>query len=151
MFCRERGNKVELLRPVYDSAVKRCKDKVIGSFDRYGVTEIPEKVRDLINDDEAAQVQAWLTKRKNASDAIRTKYKVRGAAKEILEIAAAIEEIGADAENAQTIFDSLKRIKKALKAAGHTPISPEKKVSKPIEGQTGLFGDEAGDKVTVSR
>jgi len=149
MFCRERGNKVELLRPVYDSAVKRCKDKVIGSFDRYGVTDIPEKVRELINDDEAAQVQAWLTKRKNASDAIRTKYKVRGAAKEILEIAAAIEEIGVDAENAQTIFDALKRLKKALKAAGHTQTSPEKKLSKPIEGQTDLFIGDSRDKVAV--
>jgi hypothetical protein len=149
MFCRERGNKVELLRPVYDSVVKRCKDKVIASFDRYGVTEIPKKARELINDEEAAQVQTWLTKRKNASDAIRTKYKVRGAARDILEIAAAIEEIGVDAENVQTIFDALKRLKKALKATGHTPVSLEKKPSKQIEGQTALFGDETGIKAAI--
>ena len=147
MFCRERGNKVELLRPVYDSTVKRCKDKVIASFARYGVTEIPEKARELINDEEAAQVQTWLTKRKNASDAIRTKYKAKGAAKDILEISAAIEEIGVDAENAQAIFDALKRLRKALKVAGHTPVSPEKKAPKPVEGQTALFGDEPGSKV----
>jgi hypothetical protein len=52
-------------------------------------------------------------------------------------------------ENVQTILDALKRLKKALKTVGQTQVSPDKKPSKLGEGQTALFGDEPGIKVTI--
>ena len=63
----ERKGNITLLRAVYDPESKRTRQKSIGSFRSYRVSElsqVPADIREKLTDNEREELIAWLSDRK---------------------------------------------------------------------------------------
>ncbi|QBC45879.1 hypothetical protein C1H71_20260 (plasmid) [Iodobacter fluviatilis] len=58
MIVRLQGRKYQVIRSVYDSDLKRCRQKMIGSFDSY-LNSFPSSIIDLLTDDEKIEAEKW--------------------------------------------------------------------------------------------
>lgn len=59
MQIRIQGNRVQCIRSEYDPAIKRSRQTVISSFNRWA-TEAPAETITVLTDDEKSELEAWM-------------------------------------------------------------------------------------------
>ncbi|MEJ1401049.1 MAG: hypothetical protein RPU41_10085 [Candidatus Sedimenticola sp. (ex Thyasira tokunagai)] len=64
MQIKVKGSRVQLLRSIYLPEKKRSTQKMVAGFPT-GNTSIPAHAREHLTDEEAAQVEGWLTDQKD--------------------------------------------------------------------------------------
>lgn len=90
MQIREQGRKIQLLRSVYNPALKKCKQVLVGSISRFGECKLPEGLQAELTLDEVQQFNEWVRKEKEDSIRINNKAAIRNAEHSILTITHAI-------------------------------------------------------------
>lgn len=130
MQIREQGQQVQLIRSPYDSTKKRCVQKVVHTFKRqysYLSDDLnnylsADQVLDL-SDDEKKTLSDWLKARTDKKAADDRASSIRYADIRNNLTADAISSDGVSAEQAAAIWESIEKLSKALKKAGHPKSS----------------------------
>ena len=65
MQFRERRRVIQVIRTIYDPAVKRGRSEVVGKIDK-DAPAIPEKLRKSCSAGELAEIESWLAERETA-------------------------------------------------------------------------------------
>jgi hypothetical protein len=120
----ERKGNITLLRAVYDPESKRTRQKSIGSFRSYRVSElsqVPADIREKLTDNEREELVAWLSDRKEKESREDVRCVISSASFMLRRIADALEgNEPVTTENLQSALREIERISKAIKKRGVT-------------------------------
>lgn len=125
MQIREQGKQVQLIRSIYDPTKKRCNQSVFCHFPRryaYLSASLTDYLSaeqiELLSADEAKLLSDWLKTKsdKNLSD--DREFRIRLADSTIDLLADAISSAGLTEDSATKIYESIDRLKKAIKKSG---------------------------------
>lgn len=111
MQIRKQGNKIQLLRSVYNPALKKCKQVLLGSIKAYGDLQLGDDLLAELHEDEIKQFNDWVATEKETSIKLHNLYAIRHAEESIARISEAV--IGTDKVDLVKI-DSLKASIKGL-------------------------------------
>lgn len=123
MQFRVQGSRIYLLRSVYCSDAKRCRQQLVGKIDKYSLPgeELTAELRDSLTEDEQQEVRDWI-KEKREKDRLSTlQWRYRSAGQTLNELA---EVLGSDetpeitGEVAAEIHAGIGAIQKILKRSG---------------------------------
>ncbi|WXG53345.1 MAG: hypothetical protein RNU03_01155 [Candidatus Sedimenticola sp. (ex Thyasira tokunagai)] len=112
-----KGSRVQLLRSIYLPEKKRSTQKMIAGFPT-GNTSIPAHVREHLTDEEAAQVEGWLTDQKDKEKAHSRAMAVNHAHYTVDRITEALEvgQVVSD-EQVEKVRASIRSLQGALRKA----------------------------------
>ncbi len=146
MQIRVQGQKIQCIRSVYDSEIKRSRQSVVATLPRWA-DKMPSDGFGVENltESERAELQAWLDAKRADREANDLTYGVRYAHSRIAEIADYVASGKADdvlsADQAARIWESIGKLQAAMRKAGHPrPVKPAKsKQPKALPGQADLL------------
>jgi hypothetical protein len=154
MYIRIQGKQVQCVRSPYDPAKKKCVQKVIVTFPRsYGsykataAAQLPPEKLALLEAQEVAQLDAWLSKVNAAESASSDQYLVEYGGGRLVAMADAIDRNGIDQSKAAKMWAGIEALSKSLKKAGfpHSGFKATKPKAAPdLPGQQDLLSP-AGD------
>jgi hypothetical protein len=130
----ERKGNITLLRAEYAPKSKRTRQKSIGSFRGYRVSElshVPADIREKLTDSERDELVAWLRDRKEEENREDVRCTLSSAKIMSARLAAALEgDEPVATENLRSALREIERITKAMKKRGVTKVdlrpSPKK-------------------------
>ena len=130
MQFRIQGQKIQCIRSTYDSEIKRSRQKVVASFDKW-TDKIPSVGLDDFTDEEREELAAWLSQRAEEQTAASKVTALLIAESSIARISAAVASEHAlevlDEALAARVWTEIIELQKALRKAGY----PRPKVVKP--------------------
>jgi hypothetical protein len=128
MQIRIQGKKVQLIRSAYDSAKKRCVQKMVHSFDdqlhgvwfpRLSAYLTPDQIADL-SDAEKLQLHAWLERKRSEWEDKRDKRQLDSLESDFEQLSLYISPQTVNSDKATSIYRALALVSKALKKAGYS-------------------------------
>lgn len=143
MQFRVQGKRIQCIRATYDSAAKRSRQAVVASFNRWA-DRIPADETAALTYAERAELAAWWSAHRAAQDARFRQVNLTQLGLRLAELVEDVEN-AADGElsavTAETAWEQLARLQKALKRAGFPrPAKPAKPAkSTPAAGQGDLL------------
>lgn len=130
MQIREQGRQVQLIRSPYDSIKKRCVQKVVHTFEKQSFYQpdgmnkyLSAKQLSDLSDDEKKTLSDWLKAKADKKAADNRASSIRESDANLIALADAILADGVSAEQAAVIWESIEKLSKALKKAGHPKSS----------------------------
>ena len=130
MQFRIQGQKIQCIRSTYDSEIKRSRQKVVASFDKW-TDKMPSVGLDDFTDEEREELAAWLSQRAEEQTAASKVTALLIAESSIARIRAAVASEHAlevlDEALAARVWTEIIELQKALRKAGY----PRPKVVKP--------------------
>ncbi len=130
MQFRIQGQKIQCIRSTYDSEIKRSRQKVVASFDKW-TDKMPSVGLDDFTDEEREELAAWLSQRAEEQTAASKVTALLIAESSIARISAAVASEHAlevlDEALAARVWTEIIELQKALRKAGY----PRPKVVKP--------------------
>lgn len=140
MQIREQGRQVQLIRSPYDSAKKRCTQKVVHTFKSsvlYSTDDIKKCLSDEqlldLSADEIQTVEVWIKARFNNSAQNSRSYSIMMASQTINSLADAILSDGLTDQQAANIWLAIDALAKSMKKSGHAKSA--KKALNVVEKQ----------------
>lgn len=152
MQIREQGKKIQCIRSVYDSTIKRSRQTVVASFSRWA-DKLPSAELTALTDEERAELSTWWAEYRRKGESSLMLYTVRNMARTLATqadaltaAATAVTELPAlTVAQSDELWEQIARLQKALKKAGHPrPKRPAAPAGKPaaLEGQGDLLSGE---------
>lgn len=144
MQIRTQGRKTQCIRSTYDPQIKRSRQTVVATFDRYA-DKFPSAGLDALTEGELAELHAWFDAKKAQRAAEDARINLRIAPGWLNRIAGALADEQADsilsADHVAAIWDGIARLQAAMRKAGHPrPAKPVKsKQKKALPGQADLL------------
>ena len=134
MQFRIQGRKIQCIRSTYDSEIKRSRQKVVASFDKW-TDKMPSAGLDDFTDEEREELAAWLSQRAEEQTEASMVTTLLVADSTIARISAAVASEHAlevlDEALAAKVWTELVDLQKALRKAGYPrPTSKAKPVAK---------------------
>lgn len=130
MQFRIQGQKIQCIRSTYDSEIKRSRQKVVASFDKW-TDKMPSVGLDDFTDEEREELAAWLSQRAEEQTAASKVTALLIAESSIARVSAAVASEHAlevlDEALAARVWTEIIELQKALRKAGY----PRPKVVKP--------------------
>ncbi len=144
MQIRVQGQKIQCIRSAYDPQIKRSRQSVVATLDKYA-DKIPSEGLEALVDEEMAELRAWFDARAAQRSADDARICLQFAPGWLNRIAGALADEQADAilsdEHVAKIWESIGSLQVALRKAGHPrPVKKAKaKQPKPLPGQADLL------------
>ena len=130
MQFRIQGQRIQCIRSTYDSEIKRSRQKVVASFDKW-TDKMPSAGLDDFTDEEREELAAWLSQRAEEQTAASKVTALLIAESSIARISAAVASEHAlevlDEALAARVWTEIIELQKALRKAGY----PRPKAVKP--------------------
>lgn len=128
MQIREQGPSVQCIRSVYDSTLKRNRQKTVAKFSRY-TTTMPATGLDELTEPERQELSKWLDAKREQSERATRTYSARSAAHSLSDATAALiaGEVTLSDEKAAELWKAIGAMAKALRKAGHPKPKPTMK------------------------
>jgi hypothetical protein len=144
MQFRIQGQKIQCIRSTYDSEIKRSRQKVVASFDKW-TDKMPSVGLDDFTDEEREELAAWLSQRAEEQTAASKVTALLIAESSIARISAAVASEHAsevlDEALATKVWIELVELQKALRKAGYPrPRVSKAKPAPKDAGQGDLLG-----------
>lgn len=146
MQFRIQARRVQCIRATYDPAIQRSRQVVVASFNRWS-DSIPTDEVAALTDQERAELAAWWSAHRAAQDAQFRRVNLIQLGLRLADLADDVEN-AADGElsavTAETAWEQLARLQKALKRAGFPrPVKAAKpRITSTPAGQGDLLGDQ---------
>lgn len=137
MQFKEVGKRIQVLAyRGYDKEKKRAVIKLLGSFNKYSY-EMSDGLEESLTDAEKEEVQSYIKKIQQSfnDDMLRSLPFLICSQIEHLSNSLNAKETDISAEQANTLFERIDLLSKALKKAGHK--KPAKAVKKPVDAAQG--------------
>ncbi|MEJ1358452.1 MAG: hypothetical protein RPU51_09835 [Candidatus Sedimenticola sp. (ex Thyasira tokunagai)] len=136
MQIKVKGSRVQLLRSIYLPEKKRSTQKMVAGFPT-GNTSIPAHVREHLTDEEAAQVEGWLTDQQDKEKAHSRSMAVNHAHYTVDRITEALEagQVVSD-EQVEKVRASIKSLQGALRKAVKNNKKAAEEAAKKNETET---------------
>lgn len=145
MQFRIQARRVQCIRATYDPAIQRSRQVVVASFNRWS-DSIPTDEVAALTDAERAKLASWWSAHRAAQDALFRQVNLTQLGLRLAELVEDVEN-AADGElsavTAETAWEQLARMQKALKRAGFPRPTKAAKPARPAPaGQGDLLGDQ---------
>lgn len=144
MQIRVQGQKIQCIRSTYDPQIKRSRQTVVATLDKYA-DKFPSAGLDALTESELAELHAWFDARAAQRSADDARICLQFAPEWLNRIAGALADEQADAilsaDHAASIWESIAKVQAAMRKAGHPrPAKPVKsKQKKALPGQADLL------------
>ena len=112
-------SRVEFLKSEYDPDKKRCVARYIGSQPTF-MEELSEELAAKMDDGEKAEANHWLEEYNREQQARNRRWKIKGAARELGELAEAVARENISAKQATEIYQQMNQVAIELKKQGWT-------------------------------
>lgn len=143
MQFRIQGHKIQCIRSTYDSEIKRSRQKVVASFDRWA-DKIPSDGLDDFTPEEHEELKVWWANRQSEKEASFNRVYVRSSTSDMARMVRSIStEDGASElteELASSLWEQITELQKALRKAGFPrPKASKAKPAAKAAGQGDLL------------
>lgn len=143
MQFRIQARRVQCIRATYDPTIKRARQVVVASFNRWSDRIPADEVAEL-TDQERAELAVWWAEQQADQAARFRALNLSGLGRRLGELVDDVEQAAdgeLSAEQAAQAWEQVSRLQKALKRAGHTrPKKPAQPAPAPApEGQGDLL------------
>ena len=123
MQFKKQGSKIYLLRSVYDSDAKRCRQVMVGKIPAYGKNDvdISGELAASLTEEELKELQIWLEADRIARHKRSIHWNVKESEKTVNSLAEAFEQCDSDIiteDMAVALYHGISRIQKVLKKCG---------------------------------
>lgn len=120
MQIRKRGQRIEFLRAYYNKDKGRSDQKMIGAYQKYGTTEVPQELLDKMDEKEQAQAKDHLKTMLEEDESMYARFRVSCCDQRIEELVAALERYPDQVTKLMAInmYRSMDNIAKILRRTG---------------------------------